>query len=294
MRPFAYFSPGSLDEALETFRREGEGGRPLAGGTDLVVQLKEGGHKFPYPRYLVGIRRLPELKVLEWRDGEGLRLGAGLTMAEVAESPLVQQRYPVLVDGAGIVGSLQTMNLATVGGNVCNAAPSADTAPPLLVLEAMARIVGPEGERLVPLEEFWLGPGQTVLRHGELLVEFLLPPPTPRAAGLYRRHTPRRQMDIAVVGVAVAVEMDDSDGTLRKVRIALGAVAPTPIRARQAEAALEGQAPTPEAIARAAALAQAEARPISDVRGSAAFRRQLVGVMTERLLRQAVDMAMRS
>jgi len=294
MRPFAHFAPGSLDEAVEIFRREGEGGRPLAGGTDLVVQLKEGGHKFPYPRYLVSLRRLPELRALEWRDGQGLLLGAGLTMAEVARAEAVRGRYSALADGAGLVGSLQTMNMATVGGNVCNAAPSADTAPPLLALEASARIVGPEGERLVPLEEFWLGPGQTALRHGEVLVEFLLPPPMPRSASIYRRHTPRQQMDIAVVGVAVAVALDEAGRTLRKVRIALGAVAPTPMRARRAEAALGGQAPTDEAIARAAALAREEARPISDLRGSAAFRRHLVGVMTERLLREAIERARRS
>lgn len=293
MRPFAHFSPKSLDEALDTFRREGEGGRPIAGGTDLVVQLKEGGHKFPYPRYLVSLRRLPELKVLEWREGEGLRLGAGLTMSEVVESALVRERYPALVDGAGIVGSLQTMNMATIGGNACNAAPSADTAPPLLALEARARIVGPEGERVLPVEQFWLGPGRTVLRPGELLVEFLLPPPAPRSAAVYRRHTPRKQMDIAVVGVAVAVELDGDGRALKRARIALGAVAPTPIRARRAEAALEGQAPTPEAIARAAALAREEATPISDVRGSAAFRRHLVEVVTERLLHEAIERARR-
>jgi CO/xanthine dehydrogenase FAD-binding subunit len=153
--------------------------------------------------------------------------------------------------------------------------------------------VGPQGERLLPLEEFWLGPGQTALGHGELLVEFLLPPPPPGSASLYRRHTPRQQMDIAVVGVAVAVAMDDGGRTLKKVRIALGAVAPTPIRARRAEAALEGQEPSPEAIARAAAIAREEARPISDLRGSAAFRRHLVGVMTERLLREAIERARR-
>ncbi len=294
MRPFAYFAPRSLDEALETFRREGEGGRPIAGGTDLVVQLKEGGHKFPYPRYLVSLRRLPELRALEWRDGQGLRLGAGLTMAELAEAEVVRQRYAALAEGAGLVGSRQTMNMATVGGNVCNAAPSADTAPPLLALGASARIAGPQGERLVPIEEFWLGPGQTVLGQGELLLEFLLPPPAPRSASVYRRHTPRKQMDIAVVGVAVAVELDDDGRTLKRVRIALGAVAPTPVRARRAEAALEGQAPTLEAMARAAALAREEARPISDVRGSAAFRRHLVEVMTARLLREAIERARRT
>jgi carbon-monoxide dehydrogenase medium subunit len=291
MRPFDYYAPATLAEALEIFQREGEGGRALAGGTDLVVQLKEGGHKFPYPRYLVSLRRLPELKVLEWREGEGLRLGAGLTMAEVAESPIVRERYPALADGAGLVGSLQTMNMATIGGNVCNAAPSADTAAPLLAYEAQARIVGPQGERTLPLEQFFQGPGLTALRHGEVLTELLLPPPPPRAGGVYRRHTPRKQMDIAVVGVAVVLALDASGRVIERARIALSAVAPTPIRARRAEAALEGQRPTPALLAQAAALAREEARPISDVRGSAAFRRYLVGAMTERLLEQALARA---
>jgi CO/xanthine dehydrogenase FAD-binding subunit len=290
VRPFAYFAPATLDEALETFRREGEGGRPLGGGTDLVVQLKEGGHKFPYPRYLVSVRRLPELRITEWRDGEGLLLGAAVTMAEVCRHPLVQEKYSVLVDGASLVGSWQTMNMATVGGNVCNAAPSADTASPLLVLGAKAHIVGLGGERVVPLEEFFLGPGRTVLSHGDILVELLIPPPPPRCGAAYARHTPRARMDIAVVGVAALLSMDEA-GRVAEARIALAAVAPTPIRARRAEAALVGRLPTDEVLEEAARLAREECSPISDVRGSAAFRRYLVGAMTKRMLQEALARA---
>ena len=290
MRKFEYFAPTSLDEAIQLLSRDGNGGRALAGGTDLVVQMKEGGAKFPMPSYVVSLRRLPEIKGIEFGEREGLRIGAGVTMAEVAESALIRERYPLIAEGAGLVGSLQTMNMATVGGNVCNAAPSADIAPPLLACDADAVIAGPSGRRVLPLEEFFLGPGLTALQPGELLVELLAPAPPPRTGGAYARHTPRKQMDIAVVGVGVALTLSASD-VIERARIALGAVAPTPIRAREAEAVLVGQAASDAVFAQAAEAAAAECRPISDIRGSAKFRRHLVQVMTERLLREALERA---
>ena len=290
MRKFEYFAPTSLDEAIQLLSRDGNGGRALAGGTDLVVQMKEGGAKFPMPSYVVSLRRLPEIKGIEFGEREGLRIGAGVTMAEVAESALIRERYPLIAEGAGLVGSLQTMNMATVGGNVCNAAPSADIVPPLLACDADAVIAGPSGRRTLPLEEFFLGPGVTTLQPRELLVELLAPAPAPRTGGAYARHTPRKQMDIAVVGVGVALTLSASD-VIERARIALGAVAPTPVRAREAEAVLVGQAASDAVFAQAAEAAAAECRPISDIRGSAEFRRHLVRVMTERLLREAVERA---
>jgi CO/xanthine dehydrogenase FAD-binding subunit len=289
LRKFAYFAPQSLSDALAVFREQGEGGRALAGGTDLVVQVKEGG-KIPDPAYLVSLRRVPELRGIEFSEGEGLRIGAAATMTEVVQSPLIQERYRILADGAGVVGSIQTMNVATVGGNICNAAPSADTAPPLLACEATAVIAGPEGEREVPLEEFWLGPSETVLRPGELLRELRLPAPPANTGGVYQRHTPRKQMDVAVVGVGVLLTLG-SDNHIDRARIALGAVAPTPIRARQAEAALEGNSISEPLFGQAAETAASEASPISDIRGSAEFRRHLVRVMTERCLHEAARRA---
>jgi len=290
VRKFEYFAPTSLDEAIQLLSRDGNGGRALAGGTDLVVQMKEGGAKFPMPSYVVSLRRLPEIKGIEFGEREGLRIGAGVTMAEVAESALIRERYPLIAEGAGLVGSLQTMNMATVGGNVCNAAPSADIVPPLLACDADAVIAGPSGRRTLPLEEFFLGPGVTTLQPRELLVELLAPAPAPRTGGAYARHTPRKQMDIAVVGVGVALTLSASN-VIERARIALGAVAPTPIRAREAEAVLVGQAASDAVFAQAAEAAAAECRPISDIRGSAEFRRHLVRVMAERLLREAVERA---
>ena len=290
MRRFEYFAPQSLAEAIALFGEKGEGGRALAGGTDLVPQIKEGG-KIPMPSYVVSLRRLPELRGIEFSERTGLRIGAGVTMAELAESPVVRERYRALADGAGVVGSVQTMNMATVGGNICNAAPSADTAPPLLAYEALAVIAGPDGERELPLAEFWRGPNATALRPGELLRELRLPAPPPNTGGVYVRQTPRKQMDIAVVGVAVLLTLEGD--RIKRARLALGAVAPTVIRARQAEAALEGQPVSEPLFAKAAQAAAAEASPISDQRGSAEFRRHLVRVTTERCLHEAARRAAR-
>src|SRR3990170_4218263 len=229
MRRFEYFAPQSLAEAIALFGEKGEGGRALAGGTDLVPQIKEGG-KIPMPSYVVSLRRLPELRGIDFSESNGLRVGAGVTMAELAESPAVRERYRALADGAGVVGSVQTMNMATVGGNVCNAAPSADTAPALLAYEALAVIAGRDGERELPLAEFWRGPNATALQ---------LPPPPPDTGGVYVRRTPRKQMDIAVIGVAVLLTLEGD--RIQRARLALGAVAPTPIRAPDTEAMLEGQ-----------------------------------------------------
>ena len=297
MRKFEYFAPQSLSEALAVFKEHGEGGRALAGGTDLVVQVKE-GVKIPHPSYVVSLRRVPEVRGIDFSEGAGLRIGAATTMAEIADSLLIRERYRILADGARIVGSTQTMNMATVGGNVCNAAPSADTAPPLLACEAVAVIAGRDGEREAPLEEFWLEPNRTALKPGELLKELRLPAPPARTGGVYVRHTPRKQMDIAVVGVGVLLTLSPSAGSgqtqdnrIERARVALGAVAPTPIRARKAEAVLEGNTASGALFAQAAETAASEASPISDIRGSAEFRRHLVRVMTERCLREAAQRA---
>ena len=289
MPRFEYFAPQSLAEAIALFGEKGEGGRALAGGTDLVPQIKEGTDKIPMPAYVVSLRRLPELRGIEFSERDGLRIGAAVTMAELAESPVVRERYRALADGAGVVGSVQTMNMATVGGNVCNAAPSADTAPSLLAYEAVAVIAGPGGERELPLAAFWRGPNATALQPGELLHELRLPVPPPNTGGVYVRQTPRKQMDIAVVGVAVLLTFDGD--RIQRARLALGAVAPTPIRAGEAEAALEGQTVSDSLFAKAAEAAAAEARPISDQRGSAEFRRHLVQVTTERCLQEAARRA---
>lgn len=289
MRAFEYHAPTNLNEAIALLSAHGDNARPLAGGTDLVVQMKESATKFPMPSHIVSLLRVPELGGIEFSEDHGLRIGAGATMAEVAESPIIRERYTGIAEGAALVGSYQTMNMATAGGNLCNAAPSADIAPPLLAFEAEAVIAGPGGRRSVSLEEFFVAPGKTVLAADELLAEVRVPTPQAGTGSAYARHTPRKQMDIAVVGVGVALTL--ADGRIERARIALGAVAPTPVRARAAETALEGQSVWDELFARVAEIAAGECRPISDVRGSAEFRRHIVRVTTERLLHEAARRA---
>jgi len=289
LRAFEYHAPTSLNEAISLLQEHGEAARALAGGTDLVVQMKEKATKFAAPSHIVSLLRVPELSGVSFSESEGLRIGAGATMSQVADSPIIRERYRAIAEGAALVGSIQTMNMATVGGNLCNAAPSADIAPPLLAFEAEAVIVGPSGRRKLVLEEFFLGPGKTALAADELLAEVRVPLPPPGTGSAYDRHTPRKQMDIAVVGVAAALTM--AGERIERARVALGAVAPTPVRAPQAEAALEGQAPSDELFARAADVSAAECSPIADLRGSAEFRRHIVRVMTKRMLREALDRA---
>jgi CO/xanthine dehydrogenase FAD-binding subunit len=286
LRRFEMALPTSVAACLATLAERGEAARPVAGGTDLLPQMKNSLIK---PGWVVDLSGLPELKVLERNEDGALRVGAAVTARALELSPVVREQFQSLAESAGLVGSLQVRNLATLGGNLCNAAPSADMAPPLLALDAVAVIAGPSGRREVPLADFFLGVRRTVLAPNELLVELLVPPTGPHSGGTYVRHTPRRELDIAVVGVASQLTL--SNGTCAKARVALASVAPTPLRAREAEAALEGQTVTPELIARAADLAAAAAKPISDQRGSAEYRTHLVRVLTRRTLTTALERA---
>ncbi len=285
MRRFELALPRSVADCLKVLAQRGPETKVVAGGTDLLPQLKNGLLKPPWVVDLSGVAALRILK----RDKRGLRVGAMVTARELELDPQVRASYLAVAESGAVVGSVQVRHLATVGGNLCNAAPSADMVPPFLALDAEAVIAGPEGRRRVPLASFFLGVRRTVLAPGELLLELVVPAPGPRSGGNYLRHTPRRELDIAVVGVASQVTL--SNGTCAKARIALAAVAPTPIRATAAEQALEGQPITPEGIDRAAELAVAAARPISDQRGSAEFRSHLVRVLTRRTLMTALERA---
>ena len=283
MRAFAYHAPTSLAEAVEVLRREGGGGKVLAGGTDLLIAIKERGL---VPKYVVSLRDVKELAAVSYDERTGLRIGAAARLSDVAAHPVVQERYPILVHGASLVGSLQIQNLGTVVGNICNAAPSADTAPGLVALGASARIVGPGGERTVPLEHFFAGPGRTILEPEEIVAEILVPPPPARSGGAYERFTPRQEMDIAVVGVGSVLALGSGDRCVH-ARVVLGAVAPTPIRATAAEAELVDHDLTPEVVERAAEAAARDARPISDQRGTADYRTHLVKVLARRTIAAA-------
>jgi carbon-monoxide dehydrogenase medium subunit len=286
VRRFDLVLPASVDECLRMLAERGPEAKLVAGGTDLLPQLKNGQLK---PACVVDLSGVERLRSLEPANGGGLRIGAAVTARTLERDPGVRARYPALAEGGALVGSVQIRNLATVGGNLCNAAPSADMAPPLLALDAEAVIAGPRGTRRTPLAAFFTGVRRTVLAPDELLIELVVPAPGPRSGGHYLRHTPRRELDIAVVGVASQLTL--ADGVCARARIALAAVAPTPVRATAAEQALEGQPVTAERLERAASLAAEAARPISDQRGSADFRRHLVRVLTRRTLTRALERA---
>ncbi len=286
MRRFELVLPGSLDDCVKALARHGSEAKLLAGGTDLLPQMKNALLK---PAVVIDLSGVSRLRAIEPANGQGLRIGAAVTARTLELDRAVRARFLSLAESGALVGSVQVRNLATLGGNLCNAAPSADMAPPLLALDAEAVITGPKGERRVPIGAFFTGVRRTVLAPDELLVELAMPAPGAHSGGNYLRHTPRRELDIAVVGVASQLTL--ANGVCTKVRIALAAVAPVPLRATAAEQALEGQAVTPERIARAADLAVEAARPISDQRGSADFRRHLVLVLTRRTLTTALARA---
>ena len=267
MRRFEMAMPGSVDECLTVLAQRGSEAKLVAGGTDLLPQMKNGVTR---PGCVVDISRLSELRSIALDASGGLRLGAAVAARQIERDARLAKAFPSLVESAALVGSIQIRNLATVGGNLCNAAPSADMAPPLIALEAEAVIAGPKGRRRVPLASFFEGVRTTVLGPDELL-------------------TPRRELDIAVVGVASQITL--SNGVCGKARISLASVAPTPVRATAAERMLEGQPLTKERVEEAATLAVEAARPISDQRGSAEFRKHLVRVLTRRTLTTALARA---
>ena len=288
MRRFELVLPGSVEECVKALAQGGPESKVLAGGTDLLPQMKNGVLK---PARVIDLSGITRLRAIEAGNGQGLRVGSAVTARTLELDPTVRGRFLSLAESGALVGSVQVRNLATLGGNICNAAPSADMAPPLLALDAEAVITGPKGERRVPIAAFFTGVRRTVLAPDEILVELAVPNPGSHSGGNYLRHTPRRELDIAVVGVASQLTI--VNGVCTKARIALAAVAPVPLRATAAEQSLEGQAVTPDRIKRAADLAVEAARPISDQRGSADFRRHLVRVLTRRTLTTALARAAR-
>ena len=286
MREFDYAAPHSLQEAINVlFRANGEG-RPLAGGTDLIAQIKENRKS---PQLVVNVKQIPELNVLSYDEQQGLRIGAAVSCTRIATFAPVRERYPALAEACALVGSIQIQNRAALGGNFCNAAPSADAVPPVLSYGGNVIIAGPDGRRKLLAEDFFVGPGQTVLGRGEILMEIGIPVPPPHSGAAYLRFIPREEMDIAVAGVGSFVQLSTDRKRAEQTRITLAAVAPTPIRAREAEEFLTGKTLEQAILVQAGELAARAANPISDVRGSAAYRIELVKVLTRRTLQKALE-----
>jgi len=281
-----YDAPTTLDQAVSILKTHGENARPFCGGTDIIIQLRAGVRR---TEHLVDVKKIKELQVLSFDAKKGLRLGAAVPCIEISESDVMRRHYPGLTEAAHLIGSLQIQNRASVGGNLCNGSPAADTTPALIVLGARARVVGPNGEREVPVEAFVVSPGRTVLKPGELLVELLVPAPAPHSSDAYLRFIPRNEMDIAVVGVGAAVTLDGDK--VKAARIALAAVGPTPILASKAADAIIGTKLDDAALEAAGRAASAACSPIDDMRGTAEFRLHIAAVLTRRVLSIAAERA---
>lgn len=295
MRPISYHAPRTLADALSILAERGDRARVLAGGTDLIVQLREdtlsrrlGGAD---PDTIVDVKLIPELTALRFGEKEGLTIGAAVPCSRIYEDAAVARRYPGLADAASLIGSVQIQNRASLGGNLCNASPAADGIPPLIAMSATLSIAGKDGVRTLAVEDFCTGPGRTRLDCRELLVSIHLPPPAPRSGASYLRFIPRNEMDIAVAGAAAWLELEPDGETIRNARVSLAAVAPAPLLVRDAAPALKGRRAGAEAFAAAEEAARQAARPISDMRGEEWQRRHLAGVLARRTLALALNRA---
>ena len=286
MRAIKYAVPQSLEDAVSLLLEIGPKARLLAGGTDLIPQV---GSDARDVEVMVDGKHIPELNELSFNSQGGLTLGAAVPCCRIYEDADVRRCYAGMVDAASIIGGTAIQGRASIGGNLCNSGPAADSTPILIAYSATARIAGPDGIREVPVENFCTAPGRNVLKPGELLVSLHLPAPPPRSGARYLRFIPRNEMDIAVVGAGAFLTLNESQDTIVAARIALAAVAPVPLFVPEAGASLVGKAPSEEAFALAAALAQSHARPISDMRGTAEHRKQLAKVLTLRALRGAFE-----
>ena len=276
-----YFEPKTVSEALSVLAEHGAEAKVIAGGTDVMVDIKFKEE----PGSLVNIKKLPGLSGIK-ENGGSLRIGALTTIREIESSSLGREKLPVLWESAHQFASLQVRNTATIGGNICRASPSGETLTPLLVLEAKGKLAFSDGEKSEPFTSFFQGPGKSSVGAKGLLTEIEVPYPAPGSKGVYLKHAVRGAMDIAMVGVAVMITPDAAKANLQDVRIGLGAVAPTPLRAPKAEALLRGKPLTAALVKEAAAMAASEASPISDQRSSAENRRWIVEALTRKGLEQ--------
>jgi xanthine dehydrogenase FAD-binding subunit len=287
MKPFEYFAPKSLNEAVSIFDDAKKVGdtRGLIGGSDLIDQVRNGRRE---PQRVVNLKGIPETNRIEWIEGDGLHLGSAVSCTDTAHFSKIKERYYGLFQACQLVGSVQIQNRASVAGNVCNSTPSADTVPSLLTYNAKALLVSSKGERIVDLSEFFTGPGRNIMEANEFLVEIILPDLGTNTYSRYQRFIPRNEMDIAVVGVASFVKLDDKKNCLSS-GISLASVAATPVNAKDAAEFLIDKEFNKESIEGASNLAPNSATPISDVRGTSEYRKKLVRVLTNRTLNECLQ-----
>ena len=275
MKTFEHYAPDSIEELLEMLKSK-PNAKLIAGGTDLLLQMKQGTAQ---PETVISLKNVEELRGFSVSKN-GYRLGAGMTLRGITRSNELTQNFPGLVYAAGVVASEQIRTLATLGGNICNASPSADMVPPLIALDAVVQLVSNQGQRDLSLSDFFKGPGESVLKSGEIMHSIFLPHPSGNM--IYSKHAPRKFMDLAVV--SVAVRLAKKNGKINEARVALGAVGPVPFRAEKTEALLAGQTLTTELMLEAGEMAAGECVPIDDIRGSAWYRKRMVKVHVRRNL----------
>jgi carbon-monoxide dehydrogenase medium subunit len=288
MQAFDYIAPKSTDEVVKLLAGKNGDARILAGGTDLIVQLRESRRK---AKLVIDVKNIPELTQVKFDPKNGLLIGAAASCSQICSDANVDKYYPGLVDGIKLIGGVQIQSRASVGGNLCNASPAADSIPALIVHEAVCHITGPNSSRTLPVEEFCVAPGKNAMQSGELLSSISVPAPKENFGAGYLRFIPRNEMDIAEVGAGASVVLDADGKRFASARIALGAVAPTPLLASEAGAFLIGKDLTRANIKEAARLAQAIAKPITDLRGTAEHRKHLCAVLVERTLDKAIERA---
>jgi carbon-monoxide dehydrogenase medium subunit len=282
---FKYFAPETLDEAFLLLQELGEEARILAGGTDLLVNMKQRAIE-PMPKYIINIKKIEGLQYLQTDDNGDLRLGALANIQEIKSFLPIRQRFPGLGQAAGVLSTPHIRNIATIGGNLCNASPAAETAPVLNTLSARVKILSKGQERIVPLEEFFLGPGKSVLRSNEILTEIQIPDPPPNSTSVYIKHG-KRLSDIAIVGVALSITMNGN--TCSDAKIALTSAAPTPMRVPKAETLMIGQELNEKLIQEVGETVSEESRPIDDLRAYAAYRREKAGQLAKEAIRQGIQ-----
>lgn len=314
MDQYDYYKPSTIEEAIGLMATL-DGAKYIAGGTDVMVLIRQ---KKLSPKNLISVRNIKDLAYID--TTKGLTFGAAATHTNIDSHAVIKRKYSALTDATSNLGSLQIRNVATVGGNICNAAPSADTACPLLVLDAVVSIIGPKGTRNVPLDDFFQGPGKTVLKPSELVKEFIIPPFGENTGSAYIKHTRRQAMDLPILGVATRItisvknggevrcrdifctagnisnilsKLKDEELTIEDARIAMGVVAPRPIRAKKAEAALKKKIVSPELFEEVGNIAAGEAQPRDSIRGEAWYRSEMIRVLVKRALIKSIDRIIR-
>lgn len=291
MQAFDYVTAASIDDAVLALQKGGANARVLAGGTDLLVALREGRIS---AETVVDIKQIPETTEMSYSPETGLRLGGAVPCHRMYNDEVISKAYPGLMDSAKLIGGVQIQGRASMGGNLCNASPAADSIPSLIAHSAVCAVAGPNGRREVPVEEFCVAPGRTVLEPGEFLVYMDIPAPQPGYGAAYLRFIPRNEMDIAVVGAGVSVQLDESRTKIESARLALAAVAPRPLFVAEAGEALAGKSADAEALDLIAEIARTAATPITDMRGTAEYRKHLSGVIARRTLENAIARAKES